>query len=99
MRVNQRFGGTCSLRLRGLKICQARKLATCFVLAYFLPYSSTLKIEATCCTETSVDYMALYPRRQNSSKAYLIELKKVSDASGSNIGSEKIARPTNMISA
>jgi hypothetical protein len=33
LQANQRFGGTCRLDLRGLRISQARKLATCFMLA------------------------------------------------------------------
>jgi hypothetical protein len=47
LKANQRFGGTCPLRLLNL-------LATCFMLVSSLPYSSTLKIEAACSSETSV---------------------------------------------
>jgi hypothetical protein len=31
-------------------------LVTCFMLVYCVAYSSTLKMEATCSSETSVDY-------------------------------------------
>jgi hypothetical protein len=40
-------------------------LAACFMLVSFLAYSPTLKMEATCPPGT--EYIALCPRRQNSS--------------------------------
>jgi hypothetical protein len=40
-------------------------LANCFILISSFAYSSTLKMQATCYSET--DYTALYPRRENSS--------------------------------
>jgi hypothetical protein len=56
LKVNRRFGGKCHLRLQGRRISQARALlAICFTLVSGLAYSSTLKMEATCYSETSVD--------------------------------------------
>jgi hypothetical protein len=49
LKINQSFGGACRLHLRGL-------LATCFMLVSCLAYSSTLKMEARCFSETSVDF-------------------------------------------
>jgi hypothetical protein len=54
LKVNRRFGGTCRLHLQGRRISQAL-LATCFILVYCLDYSSTLKMEAKCSSETSFD--------------------------------------------
>jgi hypothetical protein len=42
-------------------------LLRCFMMDYYFTYSSTLKMEVTRSSETSVDYMKLYFRRQNSS--------------------------------
>jgi hypothetical protein len=37
-------------------------LATCFMLISSFPYSSTLKIEKICSTETSIDFQQTTPR-------------------------------------
>jgi hypothetical protein len=52
--VNQRFGGTCHLQLLGQRISQAL-LPTCFMLVSCLVYSSTLKMDVTCSSETTAD--------------------------------------------
>jgi hypothetical protein len=67
-KVNRRFGGTCRLHLQHVsggdhsKLC----LSPTFTLVSFLANSSTLKMEATRSSETSVyfqtNYMAIYPR-------------------------------------
>jgi hypothetical protein len=44
LKVNQRFDGTCRLRLQSRRINQAAY----YVLASCLAYSSTVKMEATC---------------------------------------------------
>jgi hypothetical protein len=41
-------------------------LPRCFMMDYYLTYSTTLKMEVTCSSETSADYMKLYFGRQNS---------------------------------
>jgi hypothetical protein len=65
LKVNWSFGGTCRLYLQGRRISEAAKQETrtkqvvswaCwFMLVSCLAYSSTLKIEATCSSETWVD--------------------------------------------
>jgi hypothetical protein len=55
--VHQRFGGTNCLHLQGCRVSQANKrtvqLANCFCwFLACLPFSSTLKMEAMCCSET-----------------------------------------------
>jgi hypothetical protein len=51
LKVNQRFGGTCRLHL------QSRRISTCFHAGFLcLAYSSTLNIEATCFSETSMEF-------------------------------------------
>jgi hypothetical protein len=39
-----------------------KQLATCFMLVSYLAYSSTLKMEATCSSETSVDFQRITRR-------------------------------------
>jgi hypothetical protein len=61
LKVNRRCGGTSRLHLQGPKINQARnQRETClppeFTLVSCLAYSSTLKMEATYSSETSVDF-------------------------------------------
>jgi hypothetical protein len=48
LKVNRRLGVTCRLHIQAL-------LATCFTLVSCLACSSTLKMEATCFSETSVE--------------------------------------------
>jgi hypothetical protein len=51
LKINRRFGRTCSLHLYNRRISQVIKLhepATYFMLAYF----SAMKMEAICCSET-----------------------------------------------
>jgi hypothetical protein len=54
--------------------CSPKKVNRClppaFTLVSCLAYFTTLKMEATCSSETSVDfhYTALYPKKQNSLK-------------------------------
>jgi hypothetical protein len=54
--VNWRFGETYRLYFQGRKISQARNIFNCFTLDSSLAYSSDLKMEATCSSETSVDF-------------------------------------------
>jgi hypothetical protein len=72
-KFNRRFGETCSLHLQGRVISEARNqcesgtalLARCLSLFSFLAYYSTLKMEPTCFSKTSVDFPglhALFPR-------------------------------------
>jgi hypothetical protein len=57
LKVNRRFGRTSRFHLQGRRICKARnQQATCFTLVSYLAYSSILKMEATCSSETSVDF-------------------------------------------
>jgi hypothetical protein len=59
LKVNRRFGGTYRLSLQSRRICQARNqesLPHVFTLVSCLAYSSTLKMEATCSSETLVDF-------------------------------------------
>jgi hypothetical protein len=66
-KANRRFGGTCRLHLLSRRISQARNESEsrrlCFLsassLVYCLAYSSTLKMEAICSSETSVDLYGL----------------------------------------
>jgi hypothetical protein len=58
LKVNRRFGGTC-LHLQGLRISQARKqicLLPAFTLVSGSAYTSTLKMEAICTSETSIEF-------------------------------------------
>jgi hypothetical protein len=57
LKVNRRFGGQCSLYLQGRRISQGRNQSesrcdSCFLLGF----SSTLKMEAICSSETSVEF-------------------------------------------
>jgi hypothetical protein len=74
--VNRLLGGTFRFfRVQKYHISQAINqqalLATCFMVVSRLAYSSTLKIEATCYSETLVYfqriYTALYTRRDETS--------------------------------
>jgi hypothetical protein len=66
LKVNRRFKGTCRLHLQDWRIRQARNqnetaagtplLTSCFMLVSCLSFSSILKMEATCSSETSVDF-------------------------------------------
>jgi hypothetical protein len=49
LKVNERFRAICCLHFQ-----REALLATCFVLLFCFAYSSTLKIEVTCSSETSV---------------------------------------------
>jgi hypothetical protein len=71
LKEKKHFRGA-GLYLQGSRISQARneheaELATCFMLISCFAYFSTLKLEAVCSSETSVDlsadYTALYSRR------------------------------------
>jgi hypothetical protein len=65
LKVNRSFWEKCRLHLQ--QVASRTLLATCFTLVSCLAYSSTLKMEAICSSETPVDfqrtYTALYPRR------------------------------------
>jgi hypothetical protein len=52
LKPNWHFGGTCRHQPQGRRISQA----TCFTLVSYLAYSLTLKMEATCSSETLVDF-------------------------------------------
>jgi hypothetical protein len=57
LKVNRRFGGTYRLHLQGRRISRSRKqqsLPPALKLVSCSAYSSTLKMEAICCSETSV---------------------------------------------
>jgi hypothetical protein len=71
VKVNRHFGGACRLHLQGRRIRQTRHkheagsqqsrwnlalIASSFILVFWLAYSYTLKMEATCSSETSVDF-------------------------------------------
>jgi hypothetical protein len=66
LKVNRRFGLTCRLHLQGRRIIHVRnqlqaskkpaELVTDFMLVSCLAYSSTLKTEVTCSSETSGDF-------------------------------------------
>jgi hypothetical protein len=62
LKVNRRYGGTCHLHHQGRRMSQAKhqREGLCFLptfrLVYCLAYSSTLKMEPTCSSETSIDF-------------------------------------------
>jgi hypothetical protein len=61
LKVNRRFGEKRRLHLQGRRVSQKINLseallATCLTLLYRLTYSSTVKMEAICSSETSVDF-------------------------------------------
>jgi hypothetical protein len=60
LKVNRRFGGTYRLHLQQETIMKQEvrraMLATCFTLVSYLLYSSTLTMEVTCSSETSVEF-------------------------------------------
>jgi hypothetical protein len=61
LKFNRHFGRTCRLHLQSRKIGQARSQLEpdskqSFMLVSCLAYSSTLKMKATCSSETSVDF-------------------------------------------
>jgi hypothetical protein len=78
--VNRHFGGTYHLRIHGVRISQIRYqheaalLVTCFILVSYLTYSSTLKMEATCYSPTSIDFqqttLRYIPEKKTSHNVY-----------------------------
>jgi hypothetical protein len=61
LKVNRRFGRTFRLNFRDGKISKAANqrevlLSTCFTMVSCLAYFSTLEMDATCSSETSVDF-------------------------------------------
>jgi hypothetical protein len=57
LKVYRRFGGTYRLYLQGRRISRASSgFPPAFTLVSCSAYSSTLKIEAICSSETSVDF-------------------------------------------
>jgi hypothetical protein len=57
VKINRRFGGIRGLHLQFRRISQGRnQLATRFTLVSSSAYFSTLKMEETCSSETSVDF-------------------------------------------
>jgi hypothetical protein len=66
VKVNQHFGGTCHLHFQGQSVSQEKKknisaAADLCLLASCLAYSSTVKLEAVCSSET-LDYAILHCR-------------------------------------
>jgi hypothetical protein len=61
LKIKQHLEGTCRFHLQRRRISQEWNqheislLVTCFILVSCLDYSSTLKMEATCSPETSVN--------------------------------------------
>jgi hypothetical protein len=60
LKVNRRFGGTYLFHLQGRKNRLSKKpaskqVAFCLLADFAEPISSTLKMEATCFSETSVE--------------------------------------------
>jgi hypothetical protein len=73
LKINRNFEGTCCHHLHGRRISQARYkhevlLATFFMLVSCLAYFWTLKMEATCSCETSLDF-------QRTTQSYILEDK------------------------
>jgi hypothetical protein len=56
LKMNQRFGRTSRLHLQGRRTSQANQYEAGTMLVSCLVYSSTLKMEAICFSETSVDF-------------------------------------------
>jgi hypothetical protein len=62
LKVNRYFGETCRFNLQGQGISQTTNQhevvasRACFTIIYCLAYLFTLKIEAACSSETSVDF-------------------------------------------
>jgi hypothetical protein len=56
LKVNRHFGGKLRLHHQSRKISQATLLATFFMPISSLAYSSTLKMDAICSSETSIDF-------------------------------------------
>jgi hypothetical protein len=85
LKVNRYFGGTCCLHLQGRKIGQARnqrepESKQSFTLVSCLAYSSTLKMEATCSSETSADF-------QRTTRRYISEDRTVHNHGCENLKS------------
>jgi hypothetical protein len=64
LKINRRFGGTC-LHIHGRRISQAKNSSS-FTLASSLAYSSILRMESICSSETSVCF-------RRSTLHYLVE--------------------------
>jgi hypothetical protein len=56
LKVNRRFGGTYRLHLQGRRTSRASNLPPAFTLVSCSVHSSTLKMEAICSSETSIDF-------------------------------------------
>jgi hypothetical protein len=78
LNVNQRFRARCRLHLQ-----REALLAICFVLVFCLVYSSTLKIEVTYSSETSVYF-------QRATRPYIPEDRPIHNHRGENLKSYTI---------
>jgi hypothetical protein len=66
LKVNRCFGGTYCLHFQGRKICRERSQVAnrAFTQVSYSAYFSTLKMEAICCSETSVYFQLFKPWAQ-----------------------------------
>jgi predicted ATP-binding protein involved in virulence len=74
LKVNRYFGGICRLRLQGKRIRQARNQheTDSNLLPACLAYYSTLKMEAICFSEMSVDF-------QRTTRRYILKVCIIND--------------------
>jgi hypothetical protein len=84
LKVNRHFGGTYYLHLQGQRISQEIStnetlFVTCFMLVSCLAYSSTLKMEVICSSETSVDFQRItwryIPEESRNSAVRIVSLE------------------------
>jgi hypothetical protein len=72
LNVNKNFEGICRLHLQGRRKAKQETSMTAGVsnLDSYLAYSSTVKMEATCSSETSVDF-------QRTTRRYILEDRNI----------------------
>jgi hypothetical protein len=78
--VNQRFGGTCNFHIQGSSMKQEK--VTSFMLVVCLAYILTMKLEATCSSETSDDF-------QRNTRRYIPENRTLNNRRCVNLKSYK----------
>jgi hypothetical protein len=63
LKVKRLFGGTYRQHLRGRRISRALCLPPAFALVFYTTYFSTVKMVATCSSETSVEFQHIHEDR------------------------------------
>jgi hypothetical protein len=89
LKVNRRFRGTCRVNLRQ----ETSNLSPPLTLVYCLVYSSTMKMEAICYSETSVDFQRATRRYIAEESTYSLQMQQADQHPRVTWGSFRKIRP------